>query len=185
MRTCTCRTTRACPKQEPALRAIFNITTPKDHIRLWAIKHPMRCTMQNEPLISRRALGGSAIASTRTAFLLFICSRTGREHTNSLQASLSTSSQAKLVDVKVAKKLANLPTICLVKKTKRGQNMGCGKQTTCHKTNDRDRLPNQQPVHFRKKEQTNREANNFYLKSCPANWVHLMEGGKNSSLSFR
>lgn len=35
------------------------------------------------------------------------------------------------------------------------------------------RLRNQQPVLFQKKEEMNREANNFYLKSCPANWVHL------------
>lgn len=47
------------------------------------------------------------------------------------------------------------------------------RHTTCKETTDRDRLPHQQPVHFQKKEKTNREANNFYLKSCPANWVHL------------
>jgi hypothetical protein len=49
------------------------------------------------------------------------------------------------------------------------------KQTTCQEMNSCDRLPNQQPVHFQKKEQTNREANYFYLKSCPANWVHFNE----------
>lgn len=47
------------------------------------------------------------------------------------------------------------------------------KQTTCQEMNDCDRLPNQQPVHLRKKERRNCEANNFYLKSCPADWVHL------------
>ena len=47
------------------------------------------------------------------------------------------------------------------------------KQTTCKEITDRDRLPNQQPVHFQRKEQMNREANNFYLKSCPVDWVHL------------
>ena len=46
-------------------------------------------------------------------------------------------------------------------------------QTTCQEMNDCDRLRNQQPVHLRKKERRNREANNFYLKSCPAHWVHL------------
>ena len=47
------------------------------------------------------------------------------------------------------------------------------KQTTCKEITDRDRLPNQQPVHLQKKEETNCEANNFYLKSCPPHWVHL------------
>jgi hypothetical protein len=47
------------------------------------------------------------------------------------------------------------------------------KQTASKEITDRDRLPKQQPVHLQKKEETNHEANYFYLKSCPANWVHL------------
>ncbi len=47
------------------------------------------------------------------------------------------------------------------------------KHTTCKEITDRDRLPGQQPVHLQEKEETNREASNFYLKSCSAHWVHL------------
>lgn len=49
------------------------------------------------------------------------------------------------------------------------------KHTTCKEITDRDRLPNQQPVHLHEEKETNREANNFYLKSCPAHWVHLIQ----------
>ena len=45
-------------------------------------------------------------------------------------------------------------------------------QPTCQEMNDCDRLLDQQPVNLRKKERRNCEANNFYLKSCPAHWVH-------------
>ena len=56
--------------------------------------------------------------------------------------------------------------------------------TTCKEITDRDRLPDQQPVHLQKKEATNREANNFYLKSCPAHWVHLNTSGLMESISI-
>jgi len=46
-------------------------------------------------------------------------------------------------------------------------------QTSCQKTEHFDRLPNQQPILPLKGEQRNGEANNFRLKSCPANGVHL------------
>jgi hypothetical protein len=130
MRMCTCRTTRACLKQELALRAIFNIITPKDRIRRWATKHPMRCIMQNEPTVPRaRAHGGTPVLSSACGGKVICCSE--RE----------------------------LTVLCEL--------------TSCKKTNNYDRLPDQQPVIFRKKEPTNREANYFYLKSCPAHWVHL------------
>ncbi len=47
------------------------------------------------------------------------------------------------------------------------------KHTTCKEITDRDRLRDQQPVHLQEKEETNREASNFYLKSCSAHWVHF------------
>jgi hypothetical protein len=47
------------------------------------------------------------------------------------------------------------------------------KQPACKEMNDYDRLLEQQPVHLRKKKRRNCEANNFYLKSCPVDWVHL------------
>ncbi len=36
-----------------------------------------------------------------------------------------------------------------------------------------DRLPDQQPSFLQEKKQETGEANNFDLKSCPTNWVHL------------
>jgi hypothetical protein len=47
------------------------------------------------------------------------------------------------------------------------------KHTTCKEITGRDRLPHHQPDHLQKKEEINREANNFCLKSCPAHWVYL------------
>jgi hypothetical protein len=46
-------------------------------------------------------------------------------------------------------------------------------QTTCQEVNDRDSLLLQQTVRLRKKERRNCEANNFYLQSCPVDWVHF------------
>jgi hypothetical protein len=55
-------------------------------------------------------------------------------------------------------------------------------QTSCQESIYFGRLQDQQPFLLLMKEQKNGEANNFYLKSCPAHWVHLSSGLSSASM---
>ena len=130
MKTYIYKITRACPKQGPALPAIFSTTTRRDRTKPSVIKRLKKCTMQNERRVARaRAHGDSPV-------LLSAC---GCE-------AIFSSEQRGMI-------------LC--------------KQTSGQEMNRCDRLLNQQPILLQKKEQRNGEANNFDLKSCSVDWVHL------------